>query len=100
MVQSQNFEFLREKFPLLADLGAVAEAVIYTDPGSSTTRLRSFAEEVVKSIYEFESLPRTAKANFADLLLRQIFKIVLHHRLCINWITCASKSYNSAWCFG
>ena len=26
MVQSQNFEFLREKFPLLADLGAVAEA--------------------------------------------------------------------------
>ena len=48
MVQSQNFEFLREKFPLLADLGAVAEAVIYTDPGSSTTRLRSFAEEVVE----------------------------------------------------
>jgi type I restriction enzyme R subunit len=74
MVQSQNFEFLREKFPLLADLGAVAEAVIYTDPGSSTTRLRSFAEEVVKSIYEFESLPRTAKANFADLLFASDFQ--------------------------
>ncbi len=42
-MQSQNFEFLREKFPLLADLGALAEAIIYTDPGSATTRLRSFA---------------------------------------------------------
>lgn len=47
-MQSQNFEFLREKFPLLSDLGALAEAVIYTDPGSATTRLRSFAEEVVE----------------------------------------------------
>lgn len=46
-MQSQNFEFLREKFPLLADLAALAEAVIYTDPGSTTTRLRAFAEEVV-----------------------------------------------------
>lgn len=47
-MQSQNFEFLREKFPLLSDLGALAEAVIYTDLGSATTRLRSFAEEVVE----------------------------------------------------
>lgn len=74
VMQSQNFEFLREKFPLLADLGALAEAVIYTDPGSATTRLRSFAEEVVKSIYEFESLPRIAKANFADLLFASDFQ--------------------------
>lgn len=57
-MQSQNFEFLREHFPLLADLGALAEAVVYTDPGSTTTRLRAFAEEVVKSIYEFEALAR------------------------------------------
>ncbi|MCH7318129.1 hypothetical protein EXE25_18725 [Acinetobacter bouvetii] len=47
-MQSEKFEFLREKFPLLSDLGALAEAVIYTDPGSATTRLRSFAEEVVE----------------------------------------------------
>ncbi|TCH61795.1 DEAD/DEAH box helicase family protein [Acinetobacter sp. ANC 4862] len=73
-MQSQNFEFLRENYPLLADLGALAEAVIYTDPGSTTTRLRSFAEEVVKSIYEFESLPRIAKANFADLLFASDFQ--------------------------
>ena len=47
-MQSEKFEFLREKFPLLSDLGALAEAMIYTDPGSATTRLRSFAEEVVE----------------------------------------------------
>ena len=43
-MQSQNFEFLREKFSLLADLGALAEAVLYTDPGSTTTRLHAFTE--------------------------------------------------------
>ena len=48
MIQSEKFEFLRAKFPLLSDLGALAEAMIYTDPGSATTRLRSFAEEVVE----------------------------------------------------
>ena len=73
-MQSQNFEFLRENFPLLADLGALAEAIIYTDPGSATTRLRAFAEEVVKSIYEFEALARPQKANFSELLTESDFK--------------------------
>ena len=47
-MQSKNFEFLREKLPLLSELGVLAEAVIYTDPGSAMTRLRSFAEKVVE----------------------------------------------------
>lgn len=73
-MQSQNFEFLREKFPLLADLGALAEAVIYTDPGSATTRLRAFSEEVVKSIYKFEDLPRAHNTSFSELLKASDFK--------------------------
>ncbi|MFG0748272.1 type I restriction endonuclease subunit R [Acinetobacter ursingii] len=73
-MQSQNFEFLREKFSLLADLGALAEAVLYTDPGSTTTRLRAFAEEVVKSIYEFEDLARPQNTSFAELLKATDFK--------------------------
>lgn len=73
-MESQNFEFLRDKFPLLADLAALAEAVIYTDPGSTTTRLRAFAEEVVKSIYEFEGLARPQNTSFADLLKASDFK--------------------------
>lgn len=73
-MQSQNFEFLREKFPLLADLGALAEAVIYTDPGSATTRLRAFSEEEVKSIYKFEDLPRAHNTSFSELLKASDFK--------------------------
>ena len=73
-MQSQNFEFLREQFPLLADLGALAETVVYTDPGSTTTRLRAFAEEVVKSIYELEDLARPQRASFLELLTAPDFK--------------------------
>ncbi len=47
-MQSEKFQFLRENLPLLSDLGALAEAVIYTNPGSATDTVGYFAEEVGK----------------------------------------------------
>lgn len=72
-MKSINFEFLRPHSANLAELGALAEAVLFIDPGSALTRLRGFAEEVTKTIYHLERLPRLPQSNFADLLRNPSF---------------------------
>ena len=72
-MKSQNFEFLRPENHALADLAALAEAVLHIDPGSSLTRLRSFAEELTKSIYQEERLPRLPQASFYEMTKSSMF---------------------------
>lgn len=72
-MNSVNFEFLRPKYEVLANLGGLAEAVLHIDPGSALTRLRSFAEEMTKTIYKEESLPRFPQASFYELVKNPVF---------------------------
>jgi len=72
-MKSVNFEFLRPGNELLANLAGLAEAVLHIDPGSALTRLRSFAEELTKSIYKEELLPRLPQSTFYDLVKSPVF---------------------------
>ena len=74
LMESMNFEFLRSDNETLANLAGLAEAVLFIDPGSALTRARSFAEEVTKSIYKEERLPRLPRANFYDLIKNPVFE--------------------------
>ncbi len=73
-MKSQNFEFLRPENETLANLAGLAEAVLHVDPGSALTRLRGFAEEVTKSIYKEEYLPRLPQASFYELVKSRVFE--------------------------
>lgn len=73
-MKSVNFEFLRPENNLLADLAGLAEAVLHIDPGSTLTRLRSFAEELTKAIYKEEMLPRMPQSGFYDLVKNPVFE--------------------------
>jgi len=72
-MKSVNFEFLRPQYNSLANLGGLAEAVLHVDPGSALTRLRSFAEEITKTIYREESLPRVPQSSFYELTKNPVF---------------------------
>lgn len=72
-MKSTNFEFLRTHNETLANLGGLAEAVMHIDPGSALTRLRGFAEEVTKVIYQKEQLPRLPQAGFYELIKNPVF---------------------------
>lgn len=72
-MKSLNFEFLRPGNELLTNLAGLAEAVLFIDPGSALTRLRSFAEELTKAIYKEELLPRLPQSSFYDLVKNQVF---------------------------
>lgn len=73
-MKSINFEFLRPGNELLANLAGLAEAVLYIDPGSALTRLRSFAEELTKAIYKEEVLPRMPQSTFYELTKSSVFQ--------------------------
>lgn len=72
-MKSVNFEFLRPGNETLANLGGLAEAVLHIDPGSALTRLRSFAEELTKAIYQLELLPRLPQSSFYELVKNPVF---------------------------
>ena len=74
MVESVNFEFLREKHPELSDLGGFAEQYVWTDPLGSLVKMRMFAERMVKLVYETSGFHRGAYDNFVDLLNHDEFR--------------------------
>ncbi|AXS81894.1 DEAD/DEAH box helicase family protein [Marinobacter sp. Arc7-DN-1] len=68
IMQSQNFEFLREQWPELASLGGFAEQYAHGDPESALVKLRTFGERTVAIIYQELSLPRPPMSGFMELL--------------------------------
>lgn len=73
-MKSRNFEFLRPKRTVLADLAGFAEQYAHTDPASSLIKQRSFVELVVGLIYERFHLQPPYSDNLNDLLNEHSFR--------------------------
>ncbi|CAG7840412.1 hypothetical protein CLOHAE12215_01836 [Clostridium haemolyticum] len=58
-----NFDFLREKWPILCNLGELAEKNIYNDSNTSFTKMGMFAETLVKYIISYENIDETLIAH-------------------------------------
>jgi type I restriction enzyme R subunit len=67
-MKSQNFEFLRPKRAVLADLAGFAEQYAHSDPAGSLGKQRGFVELVVHAIYDAYHLPRPWSDNLNDLM--------------------------------
>lgn len=84
IMQSLNFEFIRPHRPELADLGGLAEYHLYVDPGSSLVKLRTLAEQVVKTIHQLERLPKLHRPQLIDLINDAAFQEVASKPLITN----------------
>lgn len=51
-----NFDFLKQNWPLLSDLGEMAEKNLYQDSNTSLIKLRLFAEIIAKYMIAYENL--------------------------------------------
>jgi len=84
-MKSQNFEFLRAKREVLADLAGFAERYAHEDPASSLIKQRSFVEHVVTAIYERYRLRPPFSDSLNDLMnaepFRQSVPEVVQHKL-------------------
>lgn len=73
-MRSQNFEFLRSKRAVLADLAGFAERYAHEDPPSSLIKQRSFVEHVVAALYEEYRLRPPFSDNLNDLMNAEPFR--------------------------
>jgi len=73
-MNSQNFEFLRTRRGVLADLAGFAERYAHDDPASSLIKQRSFVEHVVAAIYERYHLLPPYSDNLNDLMNETSFR--------------------------
>jgi len=73
-MKSQNFEFLRAKRAVLADLAGFAEKYVHSDPASSLLKQRGFVEHVVTAIYETYRLRPPFSDNLNDLMNAEPFR--------------------------
>jgi type I restriction enzyme R subunit len=72
---SENFTFLKARWPDLASLASYAELYAFDDPSSSMVKLRIFSEKLVEILYYELGLPKPEEAfNFRDLLQGTAFK--------------------------
>ena len=71
-MQSVNFEFLRPRWPELADLGGFAECYVHSDPSSSLTKGRQFSEQCLKLVCHVmkERFPVGEEPRLVDLINR------------------------------
>jgi len=76
IMQSQNFEFLRKRWPELASLTGFAEHYAHGDPESALVKLRAFAERMVAIVYQELALPRPPMAGFLEILTNDAFEAV------------------------
>jgi len=73
-MSSQNFEFLRARRAVLADLAGFAERYAHEDPASSLIKQRSFVEQAVTAIYERYRLRPPFSDNLNDLMNETSFR--------------------------
>lgn len=73
-MKSVNFEFLRARRAVLADLAGFAERYVYDDPASSLIKQRSFVEHAVAAIYESYRLRPPYSDNLNDLMNETAFR--------------------------
>lgn len=74
VMKSKNFEFLRPKRAVLADLAGFAEQYVHSDPASSLVKQRGFVEHVVTAIYETYRLRPPFSDNLNDLMNAEPFR--------------------------
>ena len=58
-----NFAFLKDRWPILANLGEMAEKNLHPDPNTTLIKLRLFAEMLAKFILAFENMQDTQDNN-------------------------------------
>ncbi|ATB26894.1 DEAD/DEAH box helicase family protein [Melittangium boletus] len=73
-MKSHNFEFLRPRRAVLADLAGFAERYAHEDPASSLIKQRSFVELAVTTIYERYRLRPPFSDNLNDLMNAEPFR--------------------------
>lgn len=91
-----NFDFLNKYWPALAQIGAAAEAYVYSDPNACIYKSGMFAERMVQEIMLFEKIAEPATDNTHANRIRILKRAGLLPREIDNTLYVLRKTRNSA----
>lgn len=77
-----NFKLLKERWPELYKHASFAEKYVYSDPQSTTIKLRCFTEILVGILYREINLPTEPGDGFFEKLTSEKFKSVVQSSIC------------------
>ena len=81
MESSTNFDFLKDEFSLLANLGSSAELLVYSDPVTALIKLRQFGEMFTQTLFNEHGLDFPYDKTFHNCLKTLEHEGVLPHRV-------------------
>ena len=91
-----NFDFLNKYWPALAQIGAAAEAYVYSDPNACIYKTGMFSERMVQEIMLFEKIAEPATDNTHANRIRILKRAGLLPREIDNTLYVLRKTRNSA----
>jgi len=91
-----NFEFLKEYWPALAQIGETAENYLYSDPNACIYKIGLFTERLVQEILVFEGIIEPEKDNTHANRIRLLKRAGLLPREIDNTLYFLRKTRNSA----
>lgn len=91
-----NFDFLNKYWPALAQIGAAAEAYVYSDPNACIYKTGMFSERMVQEIMLFEKIAEPATDNTHANRIRVLKRAGLLPREIDNTLYVLRKTRNSA----
>lgn len=91
-----NFEFLKEYWPALAQIGETAENCLYSDPNACIYKIGLFTERLVQEILVFEGIIEPEKDNTHANRIRLLKRAGLLPREIDNTLYFLRKTRNSA----
>ncbi len=68
-VAGSNFQFLAEKWDILANLGETAERNVYIDPNTTLMKLRTFGETLTKYVMAYEEIEEAPDTKQIDRIV-------------------------------
>jgi ATP-dependent exoDNAse (exonuclease V) alpha subunit len=80
-MHSNNFQPLKSRWPHLYEHARFAEQYVYSDPQTTTIKLRCFAESLVSFLYRELNLPSETTEGLFEKLQAQVFRNVVDREI-------------------
>ncbi|NOU67496.1 DUF4145 domain-containing protein [Paenibacillus sp. LMG 31461] len=90
-----NFNFLAVKWPVLANLGEIAEKNLHNDPNTTLFKLRLFGEHLVKVIFAYERAQEPADGKQVTKVKKLFDNNIIPEKI-YNFLTKIRKKGNDA----
>jgi type I restriction enzyme R subunit len=94
-LKASNFKFLEHEFPLLFNIGKLAESNLFVDPNTTLYKSRQFGEKILEFIFDEHYLEFPEVTNFHNNLIKIKYENIIPERVLDLLFTIKNKGNNA-----